>query len=62
MVEGNSTWSRLPSMVDEAVYSGDMHVVAPTAKQIVEVVLIEQHTTILPFKPNNWVLCYQPVM
>lgn len=49
-------------MVDEAVYSGDMHVVAPTAKQIVEVVLIEQHTTILPFKPNNWVLCYQPVM
>lgn len=31
-----------------------------TAQQIAEAIMVEQYTTILPFKLKNWVLCHQP--
>lgn len=33
---------------------------AQSKEQIVEAVLVEHFTAILPFKPKNWVLCHQP--
>lgn len=29
-------------------------------EQILEVIMVEHYTAILPFRPPNWVLCNQP--
>lgn len=31
-----------------------------TKEQILEAVVVEHYTAILPLKPKNWVLCHQP--
>lgn len=52
-----------PHLIGQKIQVASLWCLRPltqTKEQIVEALMIEHYTTLLPFKPKNWVLCHNP--